>query len=128
MKFLFQRLLLAVGVGTLAALVGCAHPISINPDLKTITASGTAKVNKSVSYYVSPADTAGEVTTPGGGGDKVSYFPYRDLDTAIYKSLSEVYASVIKLETPLPAAGATTPVLVFTPKLTTTSSSSSGLT
>lgn len=128
MTALLKRLVLASGLAALAALVGCAHPITINPDVKNITGSGTPKVEKSVAYYVSAEDMKREVTTEGGGGDKISYFPYRDLDTSIYKSLSEVYTSVIKLETPNAAAGANKPTLVFTPVFATKSSSASPFT
>jgi hypothetical protein len=31
---------------------------------------------KKAAYYISDEDRAREVTTPGGGGDKVRYFPY----------------------------------------------------
>lgn len=127
MKTLIQRLLLSTGMLALAALVGCAHPITINPDVKAITGSGAPKVAKSVAYYVSADDMKREVTTPGGGGDKISYFPYRDLDTSIFKALSEVYTDVVKLEAPA-AAGGQGHALVFVPQITTTSSSSSALT
>jgi hypothetical protein len=128
MNALFNRILLASGLATLAVLVGCAHPITINPQVNNITGSGTARVDKSVAYYVSPENMKLEVTTDGGGGDKISYFPYRDLDTSIYKSLSEVYTNVVKLEAPTAAAGANGPALIFAPTFVTKSSSSSALT
>ena len=40
------------------------------------------------------ADRAREVITPGGGGDKVSYFPYRDLEKSIRDALRAVYSDV----------------------------------
>ena len=38
-----------------------------------------------------------EVVTPGGGGDKVSYKPYHDLETGIYIALSESFAKVVRI-------------------------------
>jgi len=128
MTSLLKRLILAAGLATLGVLVGCAHPITITPDVAKISGSGAQRSTKAVAYYVSDEDMKREVTTAGGGGDKISYFPYRDLDTAIYKSLSEVYQNVTKLSTPAAAAGSTVPVYTFTPKITTTSSSSSAFT
>lgn len=127
MTALFKRLLVVSGLATLALLVGCAHPITINPTTVAITGSGAPKVDKAVAYYVSPEDMKREVTTPGGGGDKISYFPYRDLDTSIYKALGEVYTNVTKLESPTAKPGGKV-ALVFTPIITTTSSSSSAFT
>lgn len=127
MKTSIKRGLLAASLATAALMVGCAHPISVNPDTASIRASSPARIQKAVAYYVSPDDMKLEVTTPGGGGDKVTYFPYRDLDPAIYQALSQVFTSVIKSETPTPAAGRAVQ-LMFTPKLLTTSSSSSALT
>ena len=40
------------------------------------------------------------VVTPGGGGDKISYQPYRDIETAFYKMLTNVFGNVTKLKTP----------------------------
>jgi len=128
MSALLKRLVLAFGLAAVAALVGCAHPITINPDVAKVTGSGAPRIDKSVAYYVSIDDMKREVITAGGGGDKISYFPYRDLDTAIYKSLSEVYTNVTKLETPIAADSAKNAHFVFTPQLTTTSSSSSPFT
>lgn len=126
MTAIIQRGFLAVALAALALTVGCAHPISVNPDAAAIRASSPARIDKAVAYYVSPDDMKLEVTTPGGGGDKVSYFPYRDLDPAIYQALSQVFTSVIKIETPT-AAGRPVQFLL-TPKLLTTSSSSSAFT
>lgn len=120
----FQRLFAVAVWGGLAALTGCAHPISIQPDPAAIVGFGAPKVGKSVAYYVSPEDTSTQVTSDDGVIGQVSYYPYRDLDAAMHKSLSEVYATVTKLDTPVPAPGAGSPSLVFIPKFTTASSTS----
>lgn len=77
---------------------GCAHPLNISPDISAInkTASGE-KFAKSISYYFTE-DIEKEVTTPGGGGDNVKYKPYKELDTGIYKVLSDNFKSVVMLK------------------------------
>jgi hypothetical protein len=114
-----------------AFVSGCAHPITINPDFSKMERDATQQpINKSVGYFIAPAVRDLPVETPGGGGDKVSYLPYRDLEPAIYKMLSNVFASVTRLAaaTGDPAVQKNNLVLIVTPKITTTSSSSSALT
>jgi hypothetical protein len=75
-------------------LTGCAHSISISPDFNAI--SGTSnqnKLDKSVVIYYAD-DIEKEVITPGGGGDKVKYKPYRDLDAAILRAFSNSFKDV----------------------------------
>jgi hypothetical protein len=111
-------------------MFGCAHPISLSPNLTDGKLDAVPASKSSVAYYISEADRGKEITSAGGGGDKVRYFPYRDLEAGIYKVLSSVYANVTKLPAPQDAAtieknGVT---LVFNPLITTTSSSPSLLT
>jgi hypothetical protein len=93
--------LLAVVLVCCLELAGCAHPVSMVPNLAAIPASSGATVaNKKVAYYISDASRALEVTTPGGGGDKVRYFPYRDLEAGLYKTLATVFREVTKVSKP----------------------------
>lgn len=125
-----RRLVLIAASLLLAAVVsGCAHPISLAPDVASLVGTGTNKIDRKVGLFVAEEDRKREVTTPGGGGDKVSYFPYRDIETAIYVVLSESFTSVSKVN------GATDPKVkedglsyIFTPSIVTTSSSPSLLT
>lgn len=116
---------------TTIALTGCAHNITISPDIAKIERSTNAQpINKSVGYYIPVASRDLSVTTPGGGGDKVSYKPYKDIETAFYKMLSGVFKSVTVLNTPSDADAISKNGLsyVFIPTLTTNSSSSSPFT
>lgn len=128
MKRLFNSIFLAI---TCAFLFGCAHPITMNADLAAITApTGTKVINKNVGYFLADSLRTVEVTTPGGGGDKVRYFPYRDLEPGIYKALSESFSNVSKVSNPkdsaaLKAAGI---ALVITPEIKTDSSSDGAFT
>lgn len=112
-------------------LSACAHPISVVPEVGKITLPADAKpINKSVAYYIADDARAKEVNSPGGGGDSVSYFPYRDMEVAFFKMLSNVFSNVTRLK----SANDTENMqknsvrLVFKPEITTTSSSSSALT
>lgn len=118
---------LLIGVASAAALVvmtGCAHQISMSPDTKQM-ATVSSKINKSVAYVISPADMAKEVQTPGGGGDKVKYQPYKDLDAAMYQAFSAVFSDVTKVGAQADAKGVS---LVILPSISTSSSSDSAFT
>jgi hypothetical protein len=89
----FKRLLVLM-----AALVtgACAHPMNIKPDVDSLTAV-EGRIQKNVGLYISPEHRNQEVTSPGGGGDKVSYHPYTDKETGLYKALGNVFQSVTVL-------------------------------
>jgi hypothetical protein len=126
----FKRCVFSASLLLVVLVTGCAHPISVTADLAQVKGSAPQRIQKAVGYHISAEDTQREVTTPGGGGDSVKYQPYRDLDPAIYKALSEVFASVTKLDAPNDAAKISRDriQLVFLPKVTTTSSSASAFT
>jgi hypothetical protein len=118
----------AAVLGMALALGGCAHPVGLSPDTGSLLRSaGTArKDDRKVALAITEEQRKREVTTPGGGGDKVSYFPYRDLETGLYVALSERFASVSRV------TGATDPKvgeegisLVVVPEITTNSYSPS---
>ena len=79
-----------------ALLVGCAHPISVTPDASKLGLGLDPKqrTEAKVSYQVTVTDLALEVTTPGGGGDAVRYFPYRDMDEGLERMLGVVFTQV----------------------------------
>ena len=80
----------------LALLSGCAHPILIGPDNTKLptTSSSVAPKTLSVGYFISDADRARRVITPGGGGDKVEYAPYKDLEPGLFRVLGNVFTDV----------------------------------
>ncbi len=90
-----HTLLRNAAIGSLLFTVGCAHQINITPPLNTLEINNQGKINKTVGYYISPADRAKEVTTPGGGGDKVSYLPYPESEPALNKVLTNLYTTVV---------------------------------
>lgn len=114
-----------------AVLVGCAHPIVITPDISRIERDSSAQpIKKGVAYYIAEDVRTREVTTPGGGGDNVSYVPYRDIETGFYKMLTNVFGSVTKLKSPADAQAikANNVAYIVTPTITTNSSSPSPFT
>lgn len=88
------------GALVVTSLFGCAHPIVISPNTEKIEreSSSLPKIKANVGFYISPEASNLEVTTPGGGGDNVRYFPYRDLETAFRQMLLNVFDNVKKLK------------------------------
>lgn len=93
MKYLIR----VIAISTFIFTIGCGHQINITPPLNTLDADGISKIEKNVGYYISPSDLSLEVTTPGGGGDKVKYFPYKESEPALNKILSNIFAKVYPL-------------------------------
>jgi hypothetical protein len=82
----------------LAALIflmtACAHPIRITPDLNALETSQVKTLAEKVVLRIEPTLKNMEVVTPGSGGDSVSYYPYRDLETGLFKVLSDHFQTV----------------------------------
>src|SRR5229473_20743 len=121
---------IAVIVGVLL-LVGCAHPISMAPKMSAFDGKqANQKISKNVGYYISQEDRDREVTTPGGGGDKIQYFPYRDIEPGLYKVLSNGFNDVYLVKSLDDKSFLVEKKIayVFVPKIETSSSSSSAFT
>ncbi|MGC4365423.1 hypothetical protein [Hydrogenophaga sp. R2] len=124
--FMFKRAATWLAAAMVAVLAGCAHPIGIGP-IDTPVRDEARLSPKKAAYVMSDAERSREVITPGGGGDKVSYFPYRDLEKALRDALRAVYSDVFVVPSSadtamLQSLGAT---VVYRPVITTQSSSPS---
>lgn len=110
-------------------LVGCAHNITINPT-DELTSNNTSLIKKNVAYVLTDADRQKEVTTEGGGGDKVKYFPYRDLEKTLREVLRSIYDGVYVVTSPSDKEAITKykASFIFTPEISTSSSSPSSFT
>lgn len=87
----FACLLLVVSAVTIG---GCAHPITLSPSLTDLEArSNQQRLKPTIGYFFTENRTK-SVTTSGGGGDDVTYEPYEDLETGIYKVLTNVFERV----------------------------------
>ena len=105
-------------------LAGCAHPIVISARTDKLPQSNTAPIQKTVGYYIAAADKTLEVESDGGGGDKIKYKPYDDLDAGIYKVLLNTYKNVVKLQSvDKQSVTSNNITYVFIPKIITKSSS-----
>lgn len=81
------------------AMTGCSHKISIDPSLDEIRdAKVKEKINVNVGYYISQDIENKKVVTPGGGGDKVDYTPYKDTETALNVVLLKIFNNVYKVK------------------------------
>ena len=112
-----------------ALLSGCAHKITINPNMESFTTSKNIS-NTIVGYHISDVDKAKKVTTPGGGGDKVSYTPYKDIESALFTVLSNKFKDVylVKSLDDKSFIKENEIKLIFIPNIITQSSSSSPFT
>ena len=120
---------LAAASALVALVAGCSHPITMITE--TAPPRSTAHlIPKKVAYVMTDAQRDLQVTTAGGSGDRVSYYPYRDLEKSIRDALRGVYRNVIVLRTASDAKAneAAGVSLVFTPQIKTDSSSSSWVT
>lgn len=91
-----RKLTILLLVLSTAYLSGCAHPLVITPDIDSSQVKDKP-IQKKVAYSISKNLLDTLVTTGGGGGDKVEYYPYRDMDVAFYNMLSKVFLDVKKL-------------------------------
>lgn len=112
------------------ALGGCAHPINLSADTAAVVGSGSGpKVDRKVGLVMTDELRKREVISPGGGGDKLSYYPYKDLETGLYVALSETFTGVALVtgsaDPKFKAEGLT---LTVVPEIATTSFSPSLLT
>jgi hypothetical protein len=115
---------------TVAAIAGCSHPMIIKPEMEALAVAPSAeRIQKRVGLYIPAENRQKQVTSPGGGGDKVTYVPYADLEAGLYKVLSDVFLDVALLQAADAAAIAQHSVAyVIEPQILTKSSSSGLLT
>jgi len=112
-------------------LSACAHPYVVSPSIEKLGPPVQGQqINKSVAYVITAEQLSKEVTTSGGGGDKVRYQPYRDIETGLYRVLSNVFTKVTRLKSATEAdtVAKNNVTMIITPTLTTDSSSPSMLT
>jgi len=126
---MFMRLTGALAL--VACIAGCAHPLTISPDIAKVERPADQQpIAKNVGYYIAGDLRSKSVTTPGGGGDSVTYAPYKDLEPSFYKMLGNVFKDVRQLKSldDAKAAGAPPLQYIITPEITTNSSSPSPFT
>jgi hypothetical protein len=92
----FSRLI-AVSI-TALLVTGCAHSIKVEPNTTKMTSeiASPQRISANVGYFIPSELSALEITTPGGGGDNVRYFPYRDIENGYQSILSNIFGSARK--------------------------------
>jgi len=101
------------------ALSGCAHPMIISPDIQSLKPTeNISRVPKNVGLYIPSVKLPVQVTTAGGGGDRVTYHPYSDMESGLYKMLANVFTDVKRLKYPNEATNA---MYVVEPEISTKS-------
>ena len=122
-----QSLRLGLMMAAVMMAAGCAHQMTVRADVAGLALpAGATPIPKNIGLYISPENRAKEVTTPGGGGDKVSYRPYADMETGLYKILGNTFHNVDSLSTlsDVNSMAKHSLTLIAIPEITTTSSSS----
>ena len=110
---------------------GCSHQIQLSPDLDALRGSNSStKIDKNVGYYVSRLDKEVAVVTPGGGGDNVKYYPYKDTEAALNIILGKIFHKVYAIPSLKDKAYIAEKNIsyIFKPKIRTNSRSESILT
>jgi len=95
--------------------------------LNTLDIESIVKIDSNVGYFISKENFSKEVTTPGGGGDKVKYFPYKESEPALKKILSNIFKQVYSVPSLTDSQFITSNNIkyIFTPEIETDSSSDS---
>ena len=108
-------------------LCACAHPITINPSSTPQRFDNKLYSTKIAGYVMTEADRSKQVTTEGGGGDKISYFPYKDIEKGIRDALKSLYSDVFLVRSPsdFEAFKRDGVSIIFSPEIYTTSNSDS---
>jgi hypothetical protein len=60
--------------------------------------SSSEKIQGTAGYYITPTMREKEVITPAGGGDRVRYTPYKDIERGFADVLDNVFAGVKPLD------------------------------
>ena len=109
---------------------GCAHKINITPETSKLIGVNMKKADYAVGYHISPNMIDMPVETPGGGGDNVTYTPYKDTESALFTVLSKKFKDVYQVKSLNDSSFIKDNEikLVFLPTITTNSSSSSFMT
>ncbi|MGS2721012.1 hypothetical protein [Paraglaciecola aestuariivivens] len=121
-----MKILISMMALTSVLISGCAHNIQITPTTNGLNPSPN-KIEKSVGYHISETDRNLKVQTPGGGGDDITYTPYKDMETAFYAVLSHKFKDVYKVKSLNDNSfiKENEIKLIFIPTISTNSSSSS---
>ena len=83
---------------TILMFSACVHDITLAPELSKVTKVRPVTIHRTVAYYIPKERYTKVVETPGGNNDKLRYTPYKDIEPAFKKVLTNVFTKVYKLE------------------------------
>lgn len=123
------RFPLTLAFSLLLSACAAPHAVTINPSVIPISNNALLSPKK-VAYVMTDTDRNKQVTTNGGGGDTINYFPYRDLEKGIRDALRAVYTdvSIIKSPTDMKSIQENGLSFIFAPEIHTSSKSESSFT
>lgn len=112
----------------MSVLSGCAHRIDITPAVGSLNGDYSAdKIMKNAGYFISEENRNLEVVTPAGGGDKVKYYPYKEMESGLSHVLGSIFTEVYALRSLQDQELVTSKKIsyIFIPAITTDSASRS---
>jgi hypothetical protein len=81
-------------------LSACTHPITIKPVSTQQQTGSNIYSTKIAAYVMTDADRSIQVISPSTCGEKVSYFPYKDLEKGVRDILKSLYSDVVLVNSP----------------------------
>jgi len=86
-------------IASVCFVSGCAHRINITPDTAMMNSiQNSDKIQGTAGYCITPEMRQKEVITPAGGGDRVRYTPYKDIEEGFKDVLENVFLEVRSLD------------------------------
>jgi len=80
------------------AMTGCAHNNPISITAKDIEVNINKKYPFSIGYIISDSQIKEKVITLAGGGDKVEYYPYKDMVSPLHSLLERSFLNARRLQ------------------------------
>lgn len=85
------------GLLFILVMTGCAHQINMTADVSQLQPTPEVQlIQKNVGYYFIESREK-VVETAGGGGDKVKYSPYKDIEGGVFKVLNNTFKSALSI-------------------------------
>lgn len=113
----------------LVLVLSCSHTLNISPDLRTLNNKSEKLSKRKIGYYISQSNRDMLVIDSTTSGDKLEYFPYRDLESGFVKILYNTHEEVEKMLNPVGVEGDNKKAMyIFIPEIRTKAISTSILT
>ena len=97
MNYIYRKIYTPALLALAVLTGGCAHTISVVPTEVVRSSNMPDRLKEVIGVYIPAEAIRLEVATPGGGGDSVKYFPYRDIELGFHKMLATVFQDVVQV-------------------------------